>query len=341
MLIHHLKDGAPNIWAIVRDYVQKWTWPAAIKFNATKSDLFSEERIRSYTKAQQVKCSASEAMSLLPVLAIFVLTVGKRLAPHAAPCDAFLALVDTVEALQVSMHGVTTPEYLRSCIHTFFTACEDAQWQEHFVPKFHWMVHFPTALEKWGFCPSCWVHERKHKMVKRYADDIQNTKMYSRSVLSEIVSHQLHVVTMPKAFDLSPRLIEPHKANARMHSWAQSALNMDDATDIYSSTSAYLASRAVCSTADVALIKSQDGVNFVAGQIWFLASIDGISFALVSLWGLVSYDPSFGFATWRMADNPSLVELGSLMTPVVWSETNGTARTLIPFEYRGLRAARM
>ena len=104
------------------------------------------------------------------------------------------------------------------------------------------------------------------------------------------------------------------------------------------STTAYLASRAVCSKADVVLVKARDGVNFGAGQVWFLASTNGITCALVSLWDFVYYDPVEGLAIWRKDDRPDIVELDSLMTSVAWSECGGTVRTLIPSEFRGLRA---
>ena len=45
-------------------------------------------------------------------------------------------------------------------------------------PKFHWVAHFPLHLERLGTLISCLVHERKHKTIKRYADDIHNISLW-------------------------------------------------------------------------------------------------------------------------------------------------------------------
>ena len=57
-------------------------------------------------------------------------------------------------------------------------------------------------------------------MVKRYAQDISESgPRYSRFVLSEVLSHQLHDVSQAPAFDRSMRLLQPVevKASSQMH----------------------------------------------------------------------------------------------------------------------------
>ncbi len=65
--------------------------------------------------------------------------------------------------------------------------------------------------------------------------------------------------------------------------------------------------------------------------------MEGVAFTLISLWAVES--SHIGDATWRMTDQPRLVELDSILKPVIWTENStGCARALIPFEFRGLRA---
>ena len=38
-----------------------------------------------------------------------------------------------------------------------------------FVPKHHFMLHIPRLLATFNFLIACFVHERMHKIVKRWA----------------------------------------------------------------------------------------------------------------------------------------------------------------------------
>ena len=49
----------------------------------------------------------------------------------------------------------------------------------------------------------------KHKMLKAAASDIENTRSFSKSVLSEVVVKQLTAYTDTGLFDLSPALTCP------------------------------------------------------------------------------------------------------------------------------------
>ena len=86
------------------------------------------------------------------------------------------------------------------------------------------------------------------------------------------------------------------------------------------------------------MIKSIDGRNFVAGQLWALAAAGDCTYALVSLWSLKEANP-LGWAKWQMTESPSLVPFESLLKLVIWTECSpGIARTLVPYELRGLQA---
>ena len=54
-----------------------------------------------------------------------------------------------------------------------------------FVPKFHYMLHIPTQLATFGFLIACFAHERKHKIVKRWAVPLAtgNNEKYDRTLI--------------------------------------------------------------------------------------------------------------------------------------------------------------
>ena len=39
---------------------------------------------------------------------------------------------------------------------------------DSYLPKHHYSVHLPSQLERFGLVPSCFVHERRHKILKRH-----------------------------------------------------------------------------------------------------------------------------------------------------------------------------
>ena len=55
------------------------------------------------------------------------------------------------------------------------------------VPKHHFMLHLPRQLKRFAFLIACFVHERKHKIAKRWAVPLCLAKRcdYNRSLLEE------------------------------------------------------------------------------------------------------------------------------------------------------------
>ena len=334
-------DVYANVWQVLRDVVLKYTWPKAIKFDPHKNDHLSKTRIASHIEAKTFKCTASDGLSLLPVMCLFIQTIlirDTRINRHVL--DTMVLLCDLVDALvAVPLGGVVTAAYLRDCVARFLVTCEKAGWRSHLTPKFHWLVHLPTALARWNALPTCWVHERKHRIVKRYANDILNTKVYSTSVLTEAISHQLVDVDIPGTFDASLGLIEHHAAKPKEKSFVLSACALPEQTVVMTSVTARLATGHICTRTDVVLFKSNDGENLVAAQVWLLASVDSLPVALVSAWESRSYNAQQGKAVWSMTDRPIFVALNDIFCSVIWSEDSpGIAITIVPFHLRGLKA---
>ena len=329
-----------NAWRAFGMYLKTWHWPASTNMRAT--EYCTDERIKSYVKARVFKCSASEGLSLLPVFACWAMNVARRIPGVCiAACDAVAALCDVVEAIMAAPLGLVTSHHLRGCINACLQACVAAGWRPGFIPKFHWLVHFPRTLERFGKLPTCWVHERKHKHVKAFSADIKNTISYSRSVLSEVVSQQLFDVAQSDAFDLSMGLIHPVCAPRTVSVVVSSALQLS--VNVLTSAAARLLPGPLCHKKDTVLVNqpATDKVGFTAGQVWFFAKVEGTDghLALISFWELQSVDCAQGLSVWQMADNPALVDLRTVLTSVMWSESPGAiARVVVPFQFRGMMA---
>ena len=326
-----------QVWADLDTYVCLWTWPFHRKFKP--KGAFEAKRVKAYKQAEQIKCAASEGLSMLPVIGLFISLVIVPTNVCLDACLAFLALCDVVEQLETANLGLANESILRTSVEMMLAKCDSAGWADHMIPKFHLAIHYPRNLAKWNMSPSCFALERKHKLVKRYGEDIYNTVDYALSVMSEVIGHQLHSVMEPNAFDISAGLIDPKPATKKVRDFmcAQTGCRPDE---VFSSKTGRTHSLQKASASDVVLIKSTDGVNFIAGQLWQLIRCAGKGdYALVSVWRLHSSDMALGHATWHKADAPHLLDFDLIVTSVIWTEHQpGLVRTLIPFLFRGLSA---
>ena len=101
-LLHALNSAGVSP-AALSDYIAEWTWPKLIG-SKTGVDVFGPKRVKGSWSEWQLRATASEALSLTPVIANFMQGIidrpghDARLAPHAA---CLLLLAHIVELLQL------------------------------------------------------------------------------------------------------------------------------------------------------------------------------------------------------------------------------------------------
>ena len=74
-------------WQNFTEYTKLWFLPASQ--NCKLSDLFTPKRIEAHKKSKRLKISASEVLSLFPVLEHYVLKVASKTAACAAQSQVF------------------------------------------------------------------------------------------------------------------------------------------------------------------------------------------------------------------------------------------------------------
>jgi hypothetical protein len=329
--------GMNDIYNTLHGYCDRWHWPKFRSHGTAVRDLFLKKRETANNKAKTFKALASELLSLYPLLAVFVTRVVlERAGICKLECIAFLALCDLIDMLQVANLGKCSPDQLMHAVRVFLESCTNAGWQSHFIPKFHWLVHLPRHLQTFGCLPTCWVHERKHRVVKRYATDIQNDRTMERSVLGEVVSHNLRDINRLNLFNLSPGLVEPVEANSRIVEFLRNCLDASiQPDDVKKGFKARIIPAGYCCRTDVALVRSDDGVNFMAGDVWLHVEVRGEPLSLVNIWAPGTYDRNGGVADWTKRHNPTFVHTRDILASVMSSDLGGNGvRTLIPWLYR-------
>ena len=148
--------------------------------------------------------------------------------------------------------------------------------------KFHWLLHWPAHLQKWGCLPACFIHERKHRVAKRYGSNVTNTRQYEKILLYEIMGHDIARLTetgifaqQPGIFAQQPVLEKNCKVSAKMKSFLEHSFG-ETAVEVFTCATAKLVPAGSCHRGNLALLPT----NIVA-EIWFHASFNGNLVSLV------------------------------------------------------------
>lgn len=316
-----------DFYSMVAGYLDLWTLPAA---KSTKlSSLFTSKRHKANKEAKSFKCTASECLGLLPIMAHFVEKVVMRAGNCLGECQAFLAVANLLELLQSIPHGRCTPALLRQAVSSIQEAFQLCNWTQFCHPKFHWMIHLPQHLARFKCLPSCWVHGRKHRITKRYATEIQNTTRFERSCLIQVVGHDLALLLDPDYFSMQPRLHQQCRMSKKVLKFFQEVWHEPLST--YSMcAAAKLFPAGVANKSDVVLLK---GNEHQVGEVWLFAEINGATVALVSMWALL--EKHVAHSEWQAVSNPQLIYTRDIACTLAFKRmANDKVVVIIPVEHR-------
>ena len=167
----------------MHEYLQCFQWPKAY---ASGRDVFSgsvQERGRP-TDMPPVG-SASEMLSVGPVVRKWLVDViqPQKICPDHV--TSLLLCIAVMDMLLQANTGCISPTMLAGAIAKHYAAHVVAYGYKLFVPKHHFMMHIPRQLALFAFLIACFVHERRHKIAKRWAVPlcISKNKSYDRTVL--------------------------------------------------------------------------------------------------------------------------------------------------------------
>ena len=180
---------APTTYAVLGDFVSQWTWPERQKPNLRK--LFDKEAATSHYGAWAFKSTASEMLSLAPVLSFYFRHIALAQGFAVDIVRSLVAAFDVVALLQCVRHGVVTPEALRDSVERHMNLFKAAYGADACRPKHHYAMHLWLMLKIFGMLASCLPMERLHKIPKRYVKERRNTKSYEVGTLEDVTLKQL------------------------------------------------------------------------------------------------------------------------------------------------------
>ena len=291
-----IHQGRHGVYALFQGYVALWRWPSRITSTSyALSEIFNARRVRAHRKAKHIKCQASDAMSLVLVLAYFVQNVLLLTGLCNAECVAYLALADMIEFIISVPKGNVTPTLIRASVHKFLSLFVDAWGPEYLFPKMHWLLHFGTELQNFRVLLSCFVHERKHRMIKKYAEDACNTLVYERTILSEVLCHHFGQLRDNRTFDFNIGLINPRPVSRAVYDFLVNALELNTIRiqEVFSAKESRFSELATCNTGDAVILELDN--TLCGGEVLAHLSVHTIPY--IDRQCLDTY--SFGPRCWR------------------------------------------
>ena len=165
--------------AALAAYLERWRWP--------RQRACGAERV---FEGDSISAIASQTLGCMQLIGRHFEDVVAREGLCTAEIRSFCACCDAVENRNAASIRVATPAEVAV-----------ARWSSSVCTRRHTTIHcgcsnttlashVPTMHERAGRLLSCWVHERKHSLIKQFVKDHHFTGGYERSLmLSSTAQH--------------------------------------------------------------------------------------------------------------------------------------------------------
>ena len=195
-------QGTASNYVEAGGYISTFSFPKA--HSSRCEQLFSADANRNNYKKGSFACTASEFLTLTPVLhRYFTRVVEPRVQFSSTETDcmpfvkSMIAVLTVVMMLQSVKTGTITSDMLFVAIVAHLTLYHDAYGEDEMRPKHHYALHLPDMLYRFGFLLSTFTHERKHRVVKKYTRNRMNLKRWALGAIEDITCHQIWENKLP------------------------------------------------------------------------------------------------------------------------------------------------
>ena len=164
--------------------------------------IWQEGSIR---KVEIIIATASELLSLEPVLTHFAQTVVKPSGKHLEECKAYLSLAMLVQMFQYTHHDLLTPDDIEAQVE------DSLSWS--WVAGTH-AQKAPLASSFQRPSQAAWDDSQlffaraKHKDVSRHAACIFNTQYFEQGVIEEVVNQEMHQLSSSSSLPTEPNFLK-------------------------------------------------------------------------------------------------------------------------------------
>jgi hypothetical protein len=322
----------PNIWSTFCQYLQLWVWPGNLPGSAAFHKLFEAKKVETHKKNEKLVMSASEMLSIYPVLAYFMETCCV-LPACDVPKQVYLAWCHVLDLLVASTQHLPKPGQLLQAVQKALALTKAAGWAGSMRPKFHWCLHFEQALQQFDGLPSCWSLERKHKVARRYGSGLYNTNRYEDTLLKEPTCDHLAHLKQEAAYRKGAYFLGPHPISNKLKAYLIAQGIAQSHHLCQASNAASMKSGHICKIGDCVLYKlpaEQHGAfPFGSGHLEYLLECDGMTCAILKAFSLKEVNVKKKVAKW--VPKEAELHLVSLAAVVIFNKAEtGLVTTLLP-----------
>ena len=321
------RDGSVTTYASVGAFVERWVWPQSQEVRAKK--LFTPKAVRSHWAANAFVATASQTLSLVPVIAYYfaqVQSAGDCIG--VALINSLLACCDVVELIQCSRLGVVSEQTLGDAIATHVRLYTLAYSDAATVPKHHYSMHLASMLGSFGMLISCICMERLHRVVKRCAWNRRSLVSFDTGIIEDITINQIR----DRSRDwISDGCLEPSAPRGRIRRML-SELYPDRNVEI---SNRLRVPRGIVVKGDVVLYDGGDeGLH--CGEVLLIVNIDGVPYIFVRHWPRTAERVTVGrvMRCTVAADEPLVLPATMIEEVVIYSVSGGIATVLLSPLYR-------
>eukprot|EP00435_Cladocopium_sp_Y103_P073400 s839_g43.t1 len=208
-------------------FISSFQWPK--QFQGSKPNKIFGKRDSS---TEPLKCSASELLSAYGIIRVFILNfVWEQHEQVRGACRTTLNLCTVLDLLcALNRGGSCSWTQLHETIKDYLDSFLAEHGDEYWVPKCHMALHLGEFLRRHGTLLSCFAHERKHRLVKRFGNPTNNfTQSFEKSILSDIIHVQVRELC-EEVVVLGLALIKEKKAAPGKMDWLVDFLGRAEAS---------------------------------------------------------------------------------------------------------------
>lgn len=281
-------------------FLQDWNWPAAVRDRgSTGKNLFAKKVDGDF------KSSAREALALYPVLRIFISELPRSSISTPA-IKSFLALCLVLDDIRLASAGAIDAAVLLEHIRAHLKAFQLAHGLDRFLPKANFSLHLPDQLAKHGVLMQCFTHERRHKEIKKYANNYcTGIETVEKSLLTAVfLTHALDLQEFSTDSSLvkwkaaGPECVMIFVQNFQI--FLQSELLVSAYTDR-------------CKVGDVVVVKEPRGI----GEVICNFKYEDHRLSLISFFEQMHDLPN----TFRVRSNPTMVVSKNIQGPSIFKRS--------------------
>ena len=301
LVLKVLKEESLLSYKEAHEQLQNWTFP---KHFGSRSVTGSKCLVKHVDG--EVRCSASEGLSIYGVFRSVFMSIDTSnsiMAQRAVQSyHSLCRVLDMLKELNTA-----NPDTLQRAICDHLTRRLIAHGRTEMQPKCHFSLHIPMFLKGHTRVMSCWVHERKHRELKRYGTQSANSNMantaYEAGLLRDVVLAQCKRM-QEMHFGSVVELVSPTPCDQRTQQAIHGILNAQIVTDILLAKEAVLNCALHVHAGDVVLQKV--GEQELIGEVYFHCKVMNEFWTCLSLWRHITGNK------YRVQDAPCLVATQSI-----------------------------